>query len=213
MNLKIYDISMPVYPGMAVYKNKPEKQPVFTVTADHATHNLRETRVTLDLHTGTHIDAPLHMVEGGATVDAFRVDQFIGPCHVLDLTNVSGAITKTHLTGQEIKPGWYVLFKTLNSFADAWQPEFTYLSGEAAAHLAELGVAGVGTDGLGIERDQPDHETHKILFAREIMIIEGLRLGEVPAGDYLMIALPLKITGVEAAPARIILLEQGFGVM
>ncbi len=209
MKWKIYDISMPIHPGMAVYKNKPEKRPIFTITADHSTHDLRETRISLDLHTGTHIDAPLHMVNGGPTVDAYQVEQFIGRCQVLDLTDVSGAISETNLAQQQIKPGLFVLLKTVNSFSDQWQADFTYLSKEAAGYLAELGVPGVGTDGLGIERGQPNHETHKILFAHQIMVIEGLRLREVPAGEYLMVALPLRISGVEAAPARIVLLDDG----
>ncbi len=86
-------------------------------------------------------------------------------------------------------------------------PDFIYLKKSGAEFLAEQGIIGVGIDALGIERAQPNHETHNILMEKGIIIIEGLRLKEVPTGNYFMCALPLKIKGADGAPARVVLME------
>lgn len=205
--MRIFDISMPIHPDMPVYKDREEKRPQFTITADHPSHGVRETRIGLDLHTGTHIDAPLHMVEDGAGVEAYRLADLITSCKVLDLTSVTEAIRREDLQHLAIGAGDFVLFKTRNSQRPDFDFNFVYLAADAARYLAELGIKGVGFDALGIERNQPGHETHKILFAKEIIIIEGLRLGPVPPGEYRLIAAPLAIQGVEAAPARVLLIQ------
>jgi len=204
----IYDISMNIYPGMTVYKNKAEKQPQIEVLRDFKDgEGARESRILLELHTGTHMDAPLHMVEGGATTDAFQVENMVVPCRVLDLTGVEDGIAACHLEGFHIKEGEFILFKTRNSFREDFDPDFIYLKQEGAEYLARLGIRGVGTDALGIERSQPDHATHKTLLGEGILILEGLRLREVPPGEYILVAAPLKIAGVEAAPVRALLME------
>lgn len=102
--------------------------------------------------------------------------------------------------------------RTRNSFTggEGFDPNFIYLEETGAQYLAELGVKGVGIDALGIERDQPAHETHRILFERGIIIIEGLCLRNVKAGTYLMVATPLCLVGGEASPVRVLLLSEGF---
>ena len=189
--MKMYDVTGTIYEGMTVYKDKPEKQPKFkTVTNGYVT----ETRMEIDVHTGTHIDAPLHMV----------VD---GQCKVFDLTNVEDGISKEDLEKFDIQKSDFVLFKTKNSFEDTFNFDFIYLAQDGAEHLSEIGIRGVGIDTLGIERSQEGHPTHKTLFANEIIIIEGLRLKEVEQGDYFMVAAPLKLTGTDASPARVLLFE------
>ena len=84
--------------------------------------------------------------------------------------------------------------------------DFIYVAQDAATWLAEIGIAGIGIDALGIERAQPEHTTHKAFFEKGIIILEGLRLREVPQGEYQLIALPLALIGLDAAPARAILL-------
>ncbi|MCL6548318.1 MAG: cyclase family protein [Alicyclobacillus sp.] len=200
-----YDVSQPIFEGMPVYKNRPEKRPSFQTTSDHARASVHETRICLDVHTGTHIDAPLHMVAGGATIDTIGIERLIRPCRVLDLTAVADRIGRADLEPWDPRAGDFLLFKTRNSRDEAFNPEFVYLSAEGAAFLAERDVAGVGIDALGIERNQPDHATHKILFEAGAVILEGLRLADVPAGRYRMIAAPLRLMGLDAAPARVIL--------
>jgi arylformamidase len=128
-------------------------------------------------------------------------------CRVLDLTDVEDGIEASHLEEFHIKEGEFILFKTRNSFREGFDPDFIYLKHEGAKYLAKLGIKGVGIDALGIERSQPDHATHKTLLEQGILILEGLRLKDVPPGEYTLAAAPLKITGVEAAPVRALLIE------
>lgn len=204
---KIYDISMLVDAGIQVYKNKDEKRPKFETTSDFNTGTAHETRIHMDAHTGTHIDAELHMVPGGRTIEAVGLDKLVRSCRVIDLTSVTGGITKADLEAHQPKAGEFLLFKTRNSSEDEFNFEFIYLAADGARYLADIGVAGVGIDGLGVERAQPDHETHVALLTKDIVIIEGLRLQDVPVGEYFMVALPLKLTGIDAAPARVVLFE------
>jgi arylformamidase len=204
---KIYDVSAPVFPGMAVYKNKPEKQPNFETTSNGKQSGVHETRVHMDVHTGTHVDAPLHMLEDGATIDSIPLQRLIGACRVIELLHVNGGIGRADLEPHHIQAGEFLFLKTKNSFDEAFNPEFTFVAEDGADYLAALGVAGVAIDGLGIERSQPGHPTHKALFARDVVIIEGVRLADVPAGSYQFFALPVRLIGLDASPARIVLIE------
>ena len=203
--MKIIDISMPIHENMTVYKNKEEKKPRIITTSDFFTGDAVESALHMNLHTGTHIDMPLHMIPTGATSDNFDISTLITGCTVLDLTHVIDKISDIHFHNKKIQQNEFILLKTRNSFTDSFNPEFIYLDASGANYLKELKVKGVGIDALGIERSQPGHETHKILFQNDIAIIEGLRLSEVPEGNYQMIALPIKINNVEALPARVIL--------
>lgn len=202
--MKIYDITAPVFEGMPVYKNKPEKQPVFTkVTNEHVT----ESRIAMDAHTGTHIDAPLHMINNGETFESIPIEKLVGSVKVFDLTTVQDGITKADLEQFDIGQNDFILFKTRNSLEDAFDFSFIFLKEDGAQYLAERAIRGVGIDALGIERSQEGHPTHKTLFGANIIVIEGLRLKEVEEGEYFMVAAPLKVIGIDAAPARVLLFE------
>jgi arylformamidase len=202
--MKIFDITAPIYDGMPVYKNKPEKQPTFDrVTNAHVT----ETRLSLDVHTGTHMDAPLHMVNDGETIETINLEKIVGPCKVLDLTHVVDGISKEDLAAFDIEKDDFLLFKTTNSNDEEFNFEFIYLKEDGAKYLAELDIRGLGIDALGVERSQPGHPTHKALFSKRIVVIEGVRLKEVPQGEYFMVAAPLKLIGTDASPARVLLFE------
>jgi len=202
--MKIYDITAPVFEGMPVYKNKPEKQPKFTrVTNDYVT----ESRIEIDVHTGTHIDAPLHMINDGETFETLPMENLVGSVKVFNLTTVDDGITKADLEKFFIQENDFILFKTRNSFDEEFNFEFIYLKEDAAKFLSDLKIRGVGIDALGVERSQPGHPTHKALFGANIIIIEGLRLKDVEAGNYFMVAAPLKLIGTDASPARVLLFE------
>ncbi|MDS9472909.1 cyclase family protein [Sporosarcina pasteurii] len=202
--MKMYDVTATIYEGMTVYKNKPEKQPKFnTVTNGYVT----ETRMELDVHTGTHVDAPLHMVVDGDTFESVPLEDLVGQAKLFDLTDVEDGITKADLEKFDIEKGDFVLLKTKNSFEEEFNFDFIYLTKDGAEYLSEIGVRGVGIDTLGIERDQEGHPTHKTLFGDKIIIIEGLRFKEVAQGEYFMVAAPLKIEGTDASPARVLLFE------
>lgn len=205
---KIYDVSMPITLDMPVYKNKPEKRPNFEVTSDHPADGdgVRETRMCIDLHTGTHIDAPLHMMKNGRTIDTIAIEQLYRPCRVVDLSHVAGGITRQDLEPLKIATDEFLIVRTRNSTDKAFNPEFVYVAEDGARYLADIGVAGIAVDGLGVERSQPNHQTHKLLFAADAVIIEGLQLAGVPEGRYMLVALPLRLVGLDAAPARVLLL-------
>jgi arylformamidase len=203
---KLYDISMTIKESMQVYKNKDEKKPEFRTMQDWSMQKPHETRISLDAHTGTHLDAPLHMIEGGATIESIPLDLLVCPARVLDFTGVEEGISRADLEPYGIQQGEWLLFKTRNSFSEEFDFEFIYLKEDGAQYLKEVGARGVGTDGLGIERAQPNYGTHRTLMNAGVLVVEGLRLKDVPAGGYFMVIAPLKLEGIEAAPARAFLL-------
>jgi len=203
---RIIDISMTIHEGMQVYKNKEEKKPKIYNTSNHETGRVHESRIDIDVHCGTHVDAPLHMLAGGETIETIGLEQLVGPARVLDLTHVEDAITKDDLVPHGIQRGERILFKTKNSLTDEFLWDFVYLREDGAQYLIERGVILAGTDGLGIERAQPEYTTHRPLLKNGIVIVEGLRLAHVEPGSYWLVIAPLKLTGIDAAPARAFLI-------
>ncbi len=206
--MKLYDVSMIIHEEMMVYKNDEKKKPQLECVKKIPRDRTNESSITMNLHTGTHIDAPYHMNEQGDTIDHMELSRLLVPCFVWDLTTVHSGITKEDLCVHKIEKGDFLLLKTANSFATEFSHEFIYLEKSGARFLAEMEISGVGIDALGIERNQPEHETHKVLMERGIIIIEGLQLKDVPEGNYFMCALPLKIKGADGAPARVVLIEK-----
>lgn len=207
--MKIYDISWPLSSAATGYKNK--KAVTFESTKSFMPDRVRETKITLDSHSGTHVDAPAHMLENGKTIDEISLERLIGMALVLDLTPSVNAITAEdlHVYDQQINEGAIILLKTTNSLSlpnDSFDPEFVYLDSSGAAYLAQKKVKAVGIDYLGIERGDPGHATHATLMSHDVVIIEGLRLEGVAAGRYQFVCLPLDLVGIDAAPARAILL-------
>jgi len=206
--MEIYDISMTIENHMKVYKDKDENRPNLEAVKNIKNNQSNESRLTINLHTGTHIDAPLHMLDNGKSIDEMDIEPLITKCKVIDFTNVEKSLGKELLKQSNIEKGEFVLFKTTNSMKTKFNPEFIYLDKSGAKFLKKIGVKGIGTDGLGIERNQPKHETHKILLENNIYILEGLVLNLVEEGDYTLIALPLKIKGADASPVRAILVKE-----
>ncbi len=205
--MKIYDISMTIHEKMMVYKNIDEKRPKIKVLKTFEKDHYNESSITLDIHTGTHIDAPFHMIDKGETIESIPLEKLVTACQVLDLSEVEDGITKKHLQSKDISEGSFILLKTKNSYTNSFDTNFIYLKKSGAKYLADKKIIGVGIDSLGIERGQKNHDTHTILMSQRIIIIEGLRLKDITEGNYKMIALPLKIEGTDGAPARIILMS------
>jgi arylformamidase len=193
--MRIVDVSVPVRPGMIVYPGDPEvRLERVSSIADGDGVNL--SRLDLGVHSGTHVDAPLHFVEGGASVEALPLDVLVGPCVVVDGLDVA-AVPR----GAE-----RVLFKTPNSRLwerDEFTEDFVALDGEAARALVERGVRLVGIDYVSIG----DEEAHRVLLGAGVVAIESLDLREVEPGEYRLVCAPLKLEGAEGAPARVLLLR------
>jgi arylformamidase len=209
--MEIIDISWPISADMTTYKNRSEVSVQETRTFER--DGWRESAIALGCHTGTHIDAPAHFIKNGHLIHQTNLSALLRPCLVLDMTHVTNAISRADIAphAQDIHPGEAILFKTTNSALPATQdfePAFVYLDESGARYLAEKKIAAVGIDYLGIERGNPQHPTHIALMEGGVIIIEGLRLGHVRAGRYNLICLPLNILGVEAAPARAVLVRE-----
>ncbi len=209
--MEIYDISMTIKRDMPVYKGKKEKKLNITVISDFDNSSTHNTEISMNVHTGTHVDAPLHMLAGELSIEEFNSELFINPSHVLDLTGVKDSIKRADLEGCNLREGEFILFKTKNSSEDYLEKRpqgFIYLAADAAKYLVEIGVKGVGIDALGVERDQPGYPTHKELLNNQVCILEGLCLSSVSEGDYKSFLAPLKISGSDGAPARAILIKE-----
>jgi arylformamidase len=206
--VKIIDISMPIFYNMTVYKNKDENRPMVENLRNYETSTMYESSIWMNLHTGTHVDFPLHGIKDGTTSNNHDVSRYIGSCKVFDLTNVEDLISDKDLINLNIEKNDFILFKTRNSDKEDFDPQFVFLDESAATFLSSVSVRGVGIDALGIERSQPNHETHTVLLSNNIIILEGLRLKDVIPGNYQLICLPINILNVEALPVRAILIQE-----
>lgn len=206
-DLKIYDISMPISYSMPVYKGKEYKKPIISLDGDFSTGSAFETRLELNLHTGTHLDTPKHMIPDGYTLEELDLSKVVTACKVFDLASVKDKITDKDLMKLDIKENDFIILKTRNSFEDILETDFIYVDKDGANYLTRVKIKGVGIDSLGIERAQPDHETHISLFNADIMILEGLVLKDIEEGEYLLGAAPIYIPGAEAAPVRAYLMK------
>lgn len=206
--MKIYDLSPEISENMAVYKNMAEKRPKITVTRT-INQGANESKIEFDCHTGSHVDAPYHFVHNGKTIEQIDLNKFIGKCIVIDFTNVKNSIKKSDFKNKKIKieKDCIVLLKTKNKTDEMFNPYFVYLDKSGAAHLISLGIKSVGLDSLSIERNQPNHDTHKILLKNNIPIFEGLVLSKVNEGRYYFYGLPLKINKGDGSPIRAILIK------
>jgi len=164
---------------------------------------------SMGAHSGTHIDAPMHFVAGGAPIDQVPLEPLIGPARVIDIPDSVQAIDAAELNRHDWKGAKRVLFRTrstLRGWMDSsFHTDFAYIAPDAAQLLADAGVVLVGVDYISAEQfGAPAPRTHQILLGRGIPIVEGLDLRPVRAGDYDLIVLPLKVRGHEGAPARAI---------
>jgi arylformamidase len=205
----VWDVSVKVRAGMHVYPGDP--LPALTrvrAIANGDPANL--THLSLGAHTGTHLDAPAHFIDGAPTLEQIPLDRMVGEATVLDLRGRS-AIDAAVLHQHGIRAGDIVLFKTDNSALwerPGFQEGFTYLTRDAAEYLVERHVKTIGIDYLSIEQfGSSTFEAHKILLGRGVLIIEGLDLRAVGPGSYLLVCLPLRLQGVDGAPARAVLMR------
>lgn len=168
-------------------------------------------RIEISSHDGTHIDAPLHFIPGGATIDAMPIETAIGPCRVIEIKD-ERHITVAELEPYDIKEGERILFKTKNSpkvYAEKeYQGDFVTISLEAAEYLAAKKVRLVGMDYLTIADNEPMEligDVHKAFLENGIFILEALNLAGVVPGDYELVCLPLRIEKGDAGPCRAVI--------
>lgn len=206
----MYDISMTIKKDMLVYKGKDEIRPRLSTVRDFTQGDAHESELQMNVHTGTHVDAPLHMLEDGSNADLFFAENPFYQAQLIDLTELDEKITAADLKEYEIEENSFLILKTKNSipgFLEETPEKFIYLAESGAEYLIDNNIKGVGIDTNGIERAQSEHPTHKKLLAQPIMILEGLRLNEVPAGNYVLLLSLLKIADSDGLPGRAYLFE------
>ena len=207
----IYDVTVPITNIMPVWPGDP---PVRLSPKSHLsrdkTHTVRLTAIEMGSHTGTHMDAPVHMIEGGKRLEQFPLETLTGKATVVEIPGVRsiGHEQLEHLDWNGVER---VLFKTENS--KHWQDgrfyeEFVYLDPAGAEFLVERGIRLVGIDYLSIDKFRSEsHPSHFALLTKNIAIIEGLNLSAVPPGQYTLVALPLNLQDADGAPTRVILMS------
>lgn len=208
--MKIYDVTFPISGETPIYEGDPRAE-IKTVHAMESGAPANVSQICCGVHTSTHVDAPAHFVAGARRVHELELEKLIGECKVVELDESVTAIEPQHLENLETIER--ILFKTRNSAfwnepEKGFRKDFTYISPEAARVLVGKNIKLVGIDYLSVERfGSEDFATHVILLEKEVVIIEGLDLREVPAGDYELICLPLKYVGGagDGAPARTVL--------
>ena len=200
------DVTVPVRGGMVHWPGNPGVDIERTedlAKGDPATVS----RLTLGVHSGTHVDAPVHFIAEGTGIDAVPLSDLIGPVRVLPIQDPR-SIGVAELRAFEPQAGERLLFKTRNS-ARCWSrpdfvADFVYLSLEGARFLVERKVRTVGIDYLSIAGIDEGVPTHRALLEAGVCIIEGLDLSRVEPGRYEMVCLPLRLAGADGAPARVV---------
>ena len=209
--MKIIDISVPISHKLPLWPNSSGL--CLTRVAKIGKKSVvNETHIEMNAHIGTHIDAPLHFISKGVSIDKSPLDLFIGPAFVANLDKVK-EITAEDLENISLpKNVKRILFKTSNSIlwekkVKKFKPDYVGLTVDAASWLVKRGIKLVGMDYLSIAKFSEAVAVHKILLGNNVYIIESLNLTGVKPGIYKLICLPLKITNAEAAPTRAVLIK------
>jgi len=186
--MKIIDITRPLSNSTVVY---PGDTPPFFTQHDQGRYLISD--LCMNSHSGTHIDAPAHYLKKGDTIDTISLSRMVGPCRVLDVSHAGREISEPVLRDR-IGGASRVLLKTAFSTCTTFREDYPSLTHDAAHYLIKKGV-------------QCDGAVHRELLGNDCIVIELLDLSGVEEGDYSMVALPLRLSGLDGAPARVILLE------
>jgi arylformamidase len=207
---QIVDISVPIKSGGLVYPGNPSIEvELQQAVAKGAGANVSFIR--FGSHTGTHADAARHFFDDGQPVDEIPLERLIGRAIVLHFDDAVRAVGARDLEAFDIRDHTRVLLRTRNSALLSqpdFVPDYTYLAPDGAEYLVSKGVELVGIDYLSIEQfHSGHHKTHRTLLAKAVVILEGLNLSRVEAGEYDLICLPLRLEGCDGAPARAVLVK------
>lgn len=207
---RIHDVSRPLQHSGVIYPGDPD-----IVFRAHSSIDRGDpanvTALALGSHSGTHVDAPSHFLPGGSPVDRIPLDRLIGPAAVLDLPGDLALVGAAELARHDLRGHRRVLLRTRNSAAPAgkgFNRDYCALTADGAQYLIDLGVELVGIDALSIEPfGSDDFAVHHLLLRRGVVIVEGLDLSSISAGVYQLVCLPLRLQGLDGAPARAVLIE------
>jgi arylformamidase len=208
--MRIIDISLTITPQMPVWPGDPTVQ-LERVHKIEEGSNSNVSRLGLSVHTGTHVDAPVHFLPGAKSIETLPLDALVGPVQVILINKDSGPIQADDFEKAGIKPGVErLLIKSRNSNywldrEQVFHTDFLAVGVNGAQYLVKKGIRLVGIDYLSISPFKQSRPTHEALLKAGIVILEGVDLLEVEPGDYMLYCLPLKLGGSDGAPARAIL--------
>jgi len=204
--MKLWDISPAIRPGIPVWPGDTAYEEARTWHLDAACP-VNVSRFRMSTHTGSHADAPLHYDPAGAPMGAVPLAPYIGRCRVIDVTGADGRIQPTHL-GDALAPGVErVLLRTYQRAPTArWDSAFPAVAPATIDRLAEASVVLIGVDTPSLDPEtSKTMDAHNAVRRHGMAILEGLVLDDVPPGDYELIAPPLKLANLDAAPVRAVL--------
>lgn len=203
---RLWDISAPVAAGTPVW---PGDTPVTIerVWRMDAGSPVNVARLTLSPHTGAHADAPLHYDAGGAAIGQVPLETYLGPCRVIDCVGTEGRVEPGQVVAAlEGVPPRVLLHVCALAAVERWDSGFCAVAPETIDLLASRGVRLIGIDTPSLDPESSKTmDAHHRVRAHGMAILEGLVLDAVPAGDYELIALPLKLTTLDASPVRAVL--------
>ncbi len=202
---RIWDISPPVSPETPTFPgDTPYAQTWTARLAPGCPVNL--SAITLSPHVGAHADAPLHYADAAAAIDAVDLEPYLGRCRVIHAIDRRPLVTREHLAhaAGDLPPR--VLVRTCTTAPTAWSAAFAAFAPDTLSWLAGLGVRLVGIDSQSVDpADSKTLDSHRQLLRHDLRVLENLVLDDVPAGDYELIALPLRLVGADASPVRAVL--------
>jgi len=211
--MQIIDLSHDIYSDMPIYPK--DESPSFEKVATIAKEGYRETEITLYSHTGTHIDAPGHMLKYGPYLDNLKLDHFFGKAIILNFNHYPPLLIdldRVKKYQESIEKTDFVILKT--NWSQYWgknkyYKNYPYLSLEAAKFLSNFSLKGIGIDAISIDKsDSIDFPVHKILLSKNMIIIENLKNLDAVKNEFFMLSvLPLKIKNADGSPVRAVAIE------
>lgn len=202
----LWDISPPLSPATPVWPgDTPFQQQTAWQMDEHCPVNVG--RITLSPHTGAHADAPLHYAADGAPIGEVGLEPYLGPCRVIHCIGAAPLVEPHHIAHALAGTPPRVLLRTYaRAPVDQWDADFCAVSPDTIARLAAHGVQLIGIDTPSLDPQQSKTmDAHRAVRRHRLAILEGLVLDDVPAGDYELIALPLRFAGLDASPVRAVL--------
>lgn len=204
---RLWDISPPIAPGIPVWPGDQAYREIRTSTIG-GDCPVNVSAITLSTHTGAHVDAPLHFAADGLPVGAVDLAPYLGPARVVDVRGVKLVETR-HLAAALADPACppRLLLRTqVQAPSGRWEPVFPVVSAAAVDAIAQRGCILVGIDTPSLDAVSAETlDAHLAAHRHGLAIVEGLVLDQVPAGDYELIALPLKLMNLDASPVRAVL--------
>lgn len=207
--MRLWDVSQTLRPGVPVYPGDAPFRHGWTVEVGEGGSPVAVGWLHGTTHCGTHLDAPRHWDRHGSSPAELDSALFLGPCRVLDLRDTGSPIGPDALTPNTFRGCTRLLLRTRHGpWPERWDPDYACVTAEATRRLGEAGVRLLGIDTPSIDpADSADLPAHMAARDAGMVLLEGLVLDAVPAGDYELIALPLKLAGLDASPVRAVLRE------